>query len=100
NFAPPVNGLESPLCGLFSLRRLHSKGRILRVPVGGGEAVETGLIHEIWSDEFSREELDARLLSGLSISPDGTQISFSVREKEAFGLWVLENFLPQLTQAE
>ncbi|MDA1316003.1 MAG: hypothetical protein O2968_21990, partial [Acidobacteria bacterium] len=24
-FAPPVNGLESPLCGLFSLRRLHDK---------------------------------------------------------------------------
>ena len=79
---------------------LRGQGRLIRVPVEDGEAVETGLIREVWSGELSEEELDARRISALSVSPDGKQISLSVQEKGEFGLWAMENFLPQLTQAE
>ena len=82
---------------------LRGQGRLIRVPVEDGEAVETGLIREVWSGGLSEEELDTHsfsALSALSVSPDGKQISLSVQEKLEFGLWAMENFLPQLTQAE
>ncbi len=79
---------------------LRGKGRLIRVSVEDGEAVETGLIREVWSGELSEEELDTRRISALSVSPDGKQISSSVQEKAEFGLWAMENFLPQLTEAE
>lgn len=79
---------------------IRGEGRILQVPVDGGETVETGLIRGVWSGELSEEELDTRRISALSVSPDGKQISLSVQEKAEFGLWAMENFLPQLTQSE
>ena len=79
---------------------LHTKGRVLRIPAEGGEAVDTGLIHSVWSDSFSEEELDARHIRGVSISPDGKQISFSVEEKTEFGLWAMKGFLPKLRAAQ
>ena len=79
---------------------IRGEGRIVRLAAQGGKPVETGLIRDVWSDELSEEELDARRLSALSISPDGKSISFSVREKQAFGLWAFENFLPESTQTE
>ena len=79
---------------------LHTKGRVLRVPAEGGEAVDTGLIHGVWSDSFSEEELDARHIRGVSVSPDGKQISFSVEEKSEFGLWAMKGFLPKLRAAK
>ena len=79
---------------------LRAERRVLRIPVEGGMGVDTGLIREAWSDELSEYELHSLTNRALSVSPDGKQLSLSFQEKQEFGLWALENFLPQLTQAE
>ena len=79
---------------------LQTKGRVLLVPAEGGEAVDTGLIRGVWSDNFSEEELDSYHIRGISISPDGKQIAFSVEEKSEFGLWAMKGFLPKLRAAK
>ena len=79
---------------------LHTKGQVLRVPAEGGGVVDTGLIHGVWSDNFSEEELDSYHIRGITISPDGKQISFSVDEKSEFGLWAMKGFLPKLRAAQ
>jgi hypothetical protein len=79
---------------------LRAEKRVLRIPVEGGMAVDTGLIREAWSDELSEYELHSLTNRALSVSPDGKQISLSFQEKQEFGLWALENFLPQLARAE
>ena len=79
---------------------LRGKGKIYRIPAQGGEAVETGLIRGVWSDDFTEDELDARRIRGISVGPDGKRISFSVQEKWEFGLWAMENFLPKLRAAK
>jgi len=79
---------------------LRGKGRVLRVPAEGGEAADTGLIRGVWSDSFSEEELDSYRIRGISTSPDGKQISFSVEKKSEFGLWAMKGFLPKLRAAQ
>ena len=79
---------------------LRAENRILRIPAEGGLAVDTELIREAWSDELSEYERHSLTSRALSVSPDGKQISLSFQDKQEFGLWALENFLPQLTQAE
>ena len=72
----------------------------MRVPTEGGEPVDTGLIRGVWPDRVSEDEPFSRRIRALSISPSGTQLSFSFQEKSEFGLWVMKDFLPKLTTAK
>ena len=79
---------------------LRREGRIMRVPTEGGEPVDTGLIRGVWPDRFPEDVPFSRRIRTVSISPSGTQLSFSFREKSQFGLWVMKDFLPKLTTAK
>lgn len=80
----------------FILRR---EGRIMRVSSEGGEPANTGLIRDTWPRRFPQDEPFSRRVRALSISPDGGRVSFSFQEKSEFGLWMMKDFLPEMTAA-
>jgi len=69
---------------LFSKTK-NGVSSLWRVPAAGGEAVSLGLTGE-------------RLVD-FAMSPDGRQLVFGDYKRLAPELWVMENFLPALSQA-